>query len=103
MIPFAVTGARHTALTLQWTDSLGAPVNLTGATLTGRMKPLGGTGRAIDGTLTITSAATGTFTWALGANDVQAAGKYLVQFKASYADGKYDLTVPDTMEIYEAI
>jgi hypothetical protein len=91
----AIQNARHTAQAITWTDADGDPQNLTGATLTGRILPASGTGRAIDGTLTITGAAAGQFTWAYGTNDVASAGSFYVQFVATYADTKNDKTIKE--------
>ena len=47
----AVQGARHTAQQINWADGDGDPLNLTGATVTGRLLDLAtGTARAITGT-----------------------------------------------------
>lgn len=102
-MPEAVQGARHLAATIQWTDTDGDPVNLTGATLSGRIKPIGGSARAVDGTLTITGATTGLFTWTYGATDVGTAGRFEVQFKATYADTTYALSIPAKWRVHTAL
>ena len=46
----AVQGARHTVQRITWQDADGDPLNLTGATLTGRRLDLAtGTAAAVDG------------------------------------------------------
>ncbi len=89
----AMKGARYTAQLITWTDADGTVKNLTGATLTGTILPRRGTARAIDGTLSLTDAANGVFSWTYGANDVQAVGQFSVQFKATVGS-VYDLSLP---------
>lgn len=100
----AVRGARHTAQVITWADAEGDPQDLTGATLTGRIsnRSMNET-RLIDGTLTITDAANGVLTWAYGAVDVGAAGDYLVQFVATYGDGKNDKTLIEPWRVEREI
>lgn len=89
----AIKGARHTAQVVVWTDGEGDAQDLTGATLTGRIAEASGETRLIDGVLTVSDAAAGQFTWAYGAADVGEPGDFLVQFVASYNDGKNDKTL----------
>lgn len=96
----AFEGAIHTAQTITWTDADGNPQDLTGATLSGTLKPDGGSLRAIAGDLDITDAEAGTFTWTYGAADV-VTGYYRVQFKATYAGGTYDLTHVQIWRVYD--
>lgn len=100
----AVRGARHTVQRITWADAEGDPQDLTGATLTGRIgnRSLNET-RLIDGTLTITDAPNGVFTWAYGAVDVGTAGDYLVQFVAAYGDGKNDKTLIEPWRVEREI
>jgi hypothetical protein len=89
----AVVGATHTGQEITWLEQGGAtPHVLTGATITGRIEDANGTGRDITGTLTITDATGGVFTWAYSAADVQTEGVFKVQFKATYSGGKFDRT-----------
>lgn len=80
----AVQGGRQTPQQITWSRSDGTAVNLTGATLSGVIQPLNGDSRAITGTLTLTTAASGIFTWAYSAADVADAGYHLVQFTATF-------------------
>jgi hypothetical protein len=89
----AVQNARHTAQAITWTDGDGDAQDLTGATLTGRIMAQNGETRAIDGTLAITGAAAGEFTWTYGAADVADDGSFRVQFVATYADTLNDKTL----------
>jgi hypothetical protein len=50
----AVEGATHTAQQITWVDGDGDPLNLTGATITARIKDLDtGTARAATGTMEV--------------------------------------------------
>jgi hypothetical protein len=99
----AIEGAQHTGQAITWLRSDDTPHDLTGATLTGTIRDTDGTERAIDGLLTITSPTGGQFTWAYGTNDVAAAGHYEVQFKATYGDGKFDLSFIETWRVEKAL
>jgi len=95
----ALKGARNTAQQITWqVDNTGK--DLTGATLTGTIKPRTDTARAIDGTLAITDSLNGIFTWTYGANDVGTAAQFDVQFKATYTT-QFDLSIPDPWLVIE--
>ena len=93
-LPRAIEGARHTGMRVTWTREDGTVQDLTGATLSGEILDSAGVARAITGTLTATSPASGLFTWAYSAADVGTVGRFLVQFKANYGS-TYDLTFPE--------
>lgn len=100
----AHVGARHTGQTITWTRNDGTAENLTGATVTGKMKKLDtGAVKSITGTLTVTTPASGIFTWAYATADIDTAGVYEVQFKATFADTTYDLSFVTTMHVREAV
>jgi hypothetical protein len=99
----AIEGATHTGQTITWERSDGTAHDLTGATLSGTIRDREGTEWAIDGLLTITSPIEGQFTWAYGTGDVAAAGHYEVQFKATYGDGKFDLSFIETWRVEKAL
>jgi len=101
-LPRAIKGARNTGLTITWQHPDGTAHNLTGATLTGVIKNDAGTSRAIDGTLALSDAANGVFTWTYGAIDVGTAGTFLVQFKATIG-GQYDLTYSEKWVVEAAL
>jgi hypothetical protein len=89
----AVVGARHTGQQITWTRTDGTAQNLSGATLTGTIKDVTtGVVTSIAGALSIVTAASGIFSWAYAAGDVDAAGEFEVQFKADYGGGLYDLS-----------
>jgi hypothetical protein len=99
----AIQGARRTGQTITWQTRLGTAKNLTGLTLTGRIRSKQTSEeRAIDGILTIVSATDGTFTWAYGENDVGESGSFEVQFIGT-ANGQNDKSIPQEWKVYEAL
>lgn len=83
----AIAGALRPSQVITWTDGDGDAMDLTGATLTGVLhNTRTGESRAIAGTLSVTDAAAGVFTWEYAAGDVLV-GTYSVQFTASFASG----------------
>lgn len=99
----AVQGARHTPQRITWQDADGDPLNLTGATLSGRRLNLDTeTAAALDGALSIVDGEAGVFAWAYGDSDVATAGAFRVQFVATYGD-KADKTLSELWVVEEAI
>lgn len=82
----AIQGAKRPSQLITWTDEDGVPADLTGATITARITRSGVT-TASDGAFVLTSAATGVFRWDYGTTDVTTAGKFTVQFTATFASG----------------
>ena len=83
-----VAGATRPSQLITWLDSEGAPLDLTGATITGCIQSLtNGETRAIMGFLIVTNPMAGQFRWDYGADDVQSEGSYLAQFTATYPLG----------------
>lgn len=80
----AVQLDRHTSQRITWSAGDTAK-DLTNATVTGTITDEAGTTRAITGTLTLITAASGIFDWAYGAADTADEGEYQVQFTATYA------------------
>lgn len=100
----AIKGARHTAQQITWRDDDGTAVNLTGATLTGKIRPTDtGTVRDIDGTLALVTAASGIFNWTYGANDVGTAGMMDVQIIATFADTTKDKSYITRWEVKDSL
>lgn len=88
-----VQGARHSAQQITWKKEDGTAYDLTGATITARIRDkVSGEVRDADGTLALVTAASGIFSWSYGALDVGRAGKFEVQFVASYSDSNADKT-----------
>jgi len=101
-----VKGSRHTAQTITWQDADGTGWNLTGATITARLKPKNkgaNTTRTSDGAFALVTAASGIFTWTYGAIDVRDNCKYKVQFRATYGDATFDLTEETDWEVEDQI
>lgn len=83
----AIAGATRPSQQITWLDGDSSPVNLTGATITGKIKNKNsGQTRDVTGTLTVTSGSGGVFTWTYDDDDVATAGIYNVQFTASYGE-----------------
>lgn len=83
-LAYAVQGALRPSQIVTWLRSDDSPEDLTGATLTGTIRNSAGVVRAITGTLSVTTAASGIFTWAYSAADVTSAGNFTVQFSAAF-------------------
>ena len=101
-------GARYTGQRITWTRSDGSAQDLTGATLSGRIKPVNATiaeAFAITGTLTPVTGqeANGIFDWEYSAADVAHWGTFEVQFKATYAGDNFDLSDPADWAIAKAV
>lgn len=84
-LPPAVQFSRKRSITITWTDDDGAAINLTGSTITGIIERAG-VQTAITGTLALSVAASGIFTWTFSAADVAQAGSFFVMFRAKYSD-----------------
>ena len=84
----AIVGARRPSQIITWTRDDGAPEDLTGATLTGKIRLYSQTtSQAIVGSLTVLNGAAGTFRWDYDDTDVETAGTHEVQIVAAYASG----------------
>jgi hypothetical protein len=79
-LPSRPAGSIRTPIEITWTD-----LDLTGATITGTLRPIGGVERAIAGSIGAISSSA--FQWEPDATDV-VEGVYLVQFMASFATGR---------------
>jgi hypothetical protein len=76
-------------------------MDLTGATLSGTVRSEDGVVRAIDGALTVTDAAAGVFVWEYGEDDVGTAGRFTVQFIATFATGPSPaISPPELWRVY---
>lgn len=91
----AVQGAVGSFQQVTWSKG-GAALDLTGATLTGVIKPRFGSARPVSGTLAIDQdPTTGRFVWVYDGTDVQSAGLARVQFTATYeGTGRVEKTLP---------
>lgn len=80
-------GATRPTQLITWTRADGAPLNLTGALITGRIYNLATRrSRDIAGSLSVTDPGAGRFTWSYGNDDIAEAGQFEVQFTASYPE-----------------
>ena len=84
----AIQNARRPSQTITWTDETGAPLDLTGATITARIRNIV-SNQVVDstGTFTIVAATGGVFRWDYSAEDVAIASDFEVQFTATYGSG----------------
>lgn len=100
----AVQGATHTPQRITWLDTDNTPVNLTGATITGKIQSVAvGASVAIAGDLDLVTPASGIFDWSYDAADVATAGTYMVQFTATYGDSKFERTLQATWVVEPAL
>lgn len=100
----AVQGARYIAQIITWTDTENEPVDLSGATITGRIRSIPSNAASnIAGTIQVTDGQAGIFMWSYGATDVAAAGNYLVQFVATYPNALQDKTIAERWSVHEAL
>lgn len=90
-LPDAIAGGRRPSLLVTWyQEGTTTPENLTGATLTGKIRRGVGSGttESITGTLTVTDAEAGVFRWDFSAADVATVGNFEVQFTATFGVGQ---------------
>jgi hypothetical protein len=82
----AVQGSLRPAQQITWTrGDDNTAEDLTGATITGWIRNRStGVVRAIAGTLSVTTAASGVFTWTYASADVADVGTFDVQFNAAF-------------------
>lgn len=101
----AIVGAKRPSQSITWTDEDGNAFDLTGATITSRIRNRSSyVTTASDGTFTITSAAAGTFRWDYSTADVATAGLYEVQFTATFETTPTPAkTVTELWEVKESI
>lgn len=88
MLAYAIKGAQRPSQIITWLDADGDAVNLSGATITGKMRNVDtGATAVIAGDLTVTNGSAGEFMWDYDAADVATAGLFVVQFTAAYLSG----------------
>lgn len=81
------------ALTAALKDGNGAPIDLTGATVTFRMRKRGATALTVDAAASVVSAAAGTVRYDWLSGDTDAHGLYDAEFRCELAGGRE--TVPN--------
>lgn len=100
----AVQGGKRPSQTITWADSGGTALDLTGATITARIKNSASTTVVSDGTFTITNATAGQFRWDYGDTDIASAGNYSVQFTAVFVSSPTPAkTFVENWKVREAI
>jgi len=101
-LPDWTAGTTYLTMQVPWTDNNGEAVDLTGATLTGRIKnKTTGAARAIAGTLAQDGAVDNYLNWTMVAGDVTA-GENIVTFTATI-DGKPFSTFQASWHVEAAI
>ena len=81
----AVQGAKRPSQLITLTYPDGSVVDLTGATITARLRNDGtGVEATSDGAFTVTNAAGGVFRWEYSTTDVATAGRFKVQFNLEF-------------------
>lgn len=101
----AIQGAKRPTQTITWIDADGDAVDLTGATITARIRNYSSRVTVdSDGTFEVTDGPNGEFTWAYSSDDVAAAGLFEVQFTAAYGSQPTPAkTITETWQIHRAI
>lgn len=99
-----IQGATHTGLRITFLDENASAYDLTGATMSARIKNIStGGATAATGTFSLVTASSGIFTYIPSTADVATAGVYKIQFIATYSDTSKDKTFVVPMQVYEAI
>lgn len=101
-----VYGANHPTYTITWLDESNTAVNLTGATITGRIKHnITGSAAALTGAFALVTAASGIFSYTPSSADTSrdASKHYVVQFIATFGDSTIEKTFKTDCWIEEAI
>jgi hypothetical protein len=81
----AVQGARRPSQTITWADEMGTALDLTGATITARIRNITANETVdSDGTFVLVVPMAGIFRWDYGVADVASTGEFEVQFTASF-------------------
>ena len=103
-LPSAIQTSRRPTLRITWMRTNGEFVDLTGANLSGIIQNKSTlVETAISGVLTVVDATQGAFTWAFGTTDVASSANYYVQFKATYTDSTFELSMPESWEVVSAL
>lgn len=99
-----VQGANHSAYTITWEEPDGTAWPLTGATITGKILNLDtGTSQALTGAFVLVTPASGIFSYTPSAADVATAGRFAIQFTATFSDTTKDRSVEAPLAIKRAL
>jgi len=101
----AIQGAKRPSQLITWTDQDGNAVDLTGATITARIRNMAtGATVAADGAFVLVTPSNGVFRWDYGTTDVATAGFYKVTFTATFASGVTPAkTLSEKWVVHEAV
>jgi|SRR3990172_2408288 len=100
----AVQNARKRAQVITWKDDDDTAIDLTGSTLYGKIRAGDNTVRSITGTLALTTATSGIFTWTYSVADLATPGAFQVQFMAVYAsDDLREKTYLSPWRVFESL
>lgn len=100
----AVAGALRPSQAITWTRGDGAAENLSGATISGKIRDAANSVRAIAGALVIIDGPAGQFRWDYAAADVVSGGEYQVQFTATFGLSPTPArTLVEQWTVYEAL
>ncbi len=91
-------GDRLPALRMQLTDSSGAPLDLTGASVTFRMRSTGGSLK-VNAAATIVDAATGVVQYAWAAADTDTVGGYQAEWACTFAGSTQTVPTRDYVTV----
>lgn len=82
----AIKGADYRGQQITWKDEEGNALDLTGATITAKIRRAAGeTAVSSDGTFSLVTASSGIFSWEYGtAVDLAESGEFEIQFTATY-------------------
>ena len=92
MTVYMKKGDRLPLLQAELTDASGTPLNLTGATVTFKMRSRNGTVLKVNAAASVISAELGVVQYAWGATDTDTEGSFDAEFVASF--GGLPMTVP---------
>lgn len=102
-LPEAVVGSTHSALVITAKRADNTILDLTGGTVTGRLKDKSSSAiQSIAGTLTVVDATGGQFRWTFGSADVSTIGIFGAQFTITYSDGTVERSLVSEWEVSEA-
>jgi len=102
-LPETVQGSTHSALLITCRRKDDSVLDITGATITARMKnKVSGTIEDIAGDLDLVDPTGGQFRWTFDATDLDTVGVFKVQFTATYSDSTIERSIAEDWEVLEA-
>lgn len=102
-LPETASGSTHSSLLLTAKRKDGSLLDLTGGTITGKLKnKVSAAVESITGALSLVDPTGGTFRWTFAAADVDTVGVFKVQFTVTYADTTVERSIAEDWEVTEA-